>query len=308
MIPLTSSQIHGTWGTVMLPINADDSIDFSRLTESVRALCASGVHGIYSNGTAGEFATQREDEFDRVSAIVAAQAEQAGVPFQIGASHTSPQASLERIRRAQSLAPGAFQVILPDWVKVGNDEAIAFLARLAEAAAPVPLVLYNPPHAKRVLEASDFARLRSAVPALVGIKVGDGAPSWYAAMREQLPGFSIFVPGHHYATGRMSGAHGSYSNIACLSPRGARRWDDLIGRDPVAALALELRILDFFRAHIAPLLAQGLSGGALDKLLCGIGGWCDLGLRLRWPYRFVDDATLARLRPIARVALPELFE
>lgn len=307
MNPLTSRQIHGTWGTVLLPINQDESIDFDRLVDEVRKICASGVHGLYTNGTAGEFLSQTEAEFDRISGLVATEAERAGIPFQIGAGHGSPQLTLERIRRSRDLAPGAIQVILPDWQKTANDEAIAFLARAAEAAAPIPLVLYNPPHAKRVLEPADFAKIRTAIPSLAGIKVGDGASSWYAAMRQQLPDFSIFVPGHHYATGRLNGAHGSYSNVACLNPVGARSWDDLIGRDMQAALAVERRILDFFRSHLAPLAAQGFGGGAIDKLLCAVGGWCDVGLRLRWPYRSIDQSTLERLRPLARAALPEFF-
>jgi len=307
MNPLASAQIRGTWGTVLLPINADESIDFARLDDAVHKICASGVHGVYTNGTAGEFVSQTEEEFDRISARVAAAAARVNLPFQIGASHPSPQITLERIRRARALAPGAFQVILPDWLRLGNDEAIAFLSRVAEVAAPVPLVLYNPPHAKRVLDPADFARLRAAVPALAGVKVGDGSPSWYAAMRRQLPDFSVFVPGHHYATGRQQGACGSYSNVACLSPAGARRWDDQIGRDPLAALEMERRLLGFFRAHLAPLSARGLSGGAIDKLLCALGGWCDVGLRLRWPYRSADASTLERLRPVVRDVLPEFF-
>jgi dihydrodipicolinate synthase/N-acetylneuraminate lyase len=307
MNPLSSAQIRGTWGTVLLPVNADESIDYVCLADEVAKICAGGLHGLYTNGTAGEFLSLTEEEFDRTSVLVAEAAERFGLPFQLGASHSSPQLSLERIRRARALAPGAIQIILPDWQRVNNDEAVAFLSRAAEVAEGIPLVLYNPPHAKRVLEPADLAKLRAAVPALAGIKVGDGAASWYGEMRRQLPDFSVFVPGHHYATGRLNGAHGSYSNMACLSPAGARWWDDLIGRDPLAALAMERRILDFFRAHFAPLAAQGFGGGAIDKLLCALGGWCGVGLRLRWPYRSLDEATLTRLKPLVRSALPEFF-
>lgn len=299
--------IRGVWGTVLLPINADESIDFARLEDAVRRIVSTGVHGIYCHGTAGEFTSLTDDEFDRINSLVAAEAVRAKVPFQIGACHTSPQVTFARIARARVLAPTAFQVILPDWLKVGNEEAVRFLARVAEAASPVPLVLYNPPHAKRVLEPADFAKLCAAVPSLIGIKVGDGNASWYAAMREQIPHLSVFIPGHHYASGRMQGAAGSYSNIACFSPAGAVRWHDLFERDPLAAVALEQRVLGFFRAHLAPLAAQGFSGAALDKLLCALGGWCDTGLRLRWPYRSIEPATIEQLRPKIREALPEFF-
>jgi dihydrodipicolinate synthase/N-acetylneuraminate lyase len=307
MNSLLSNTISGTWATVLLPINGDETINYDHLESCVRTICASGVRGVYTNGTAGEFLSQSEDEFDRINSIVAGEATRAGLPFQIGACHSSPQVTLERVRRAKPLEPVAFQVILPDWCKLGNEEAVAFLSRIAEAASPIPLILYNPPHAKRVLDLADIANLRTAVPSLVGVKIGDGSASWYAAMRRALPEFSVFVPGHHYASGRLRGAHGTYSNLACLNPSVASRWDDIIADDIPAALALERRILDFFSAHLNPLAAQGLSGAALDKLLCTLGGWCEVGPRLRWPYRFADRATVDRLQPIIRAALPEFF-
>lgn len=59
----------GTWGTVLLPIRDDDSIDFDAVAEQVEALLRHGVDGIYTNGTAGEFFAQDEDEFDQPSEL-----------------------------------------------------------------------------------------------------------------------------------------------------------------------------------------------------------------------------------------------
>lgn len=307
MTPLLSTQIRGTWGTILLPINADDTIDYGRLDAEIVTLTAAGLNGIYSNGTAGEFHTQTEEEFDRISHVVAYRAEERGMPFQLGACHPIAQVAIERIRRARQLHPGAIQVILPDWLPVGEEEAVAFLERMAEAAAPVGLVLYNPPHAKRVLTVAQIAKLRAAVPALVGVKIGDGPASWYATVRRHLADLSVFVPGHHLATGMLAGAHGSYSNIACLHPAGAARWNRLIRTEPMRALDTERRLLAFFQEHLAPLAARGFSGAALDKLLCVLGEWTDVGLRLRWPYLSIPGEVAEQLRPRVRAAVPEFF-
>ena len=45
----------GNWGTLLLPINKDDSIDWVRLGEEIDVRIEVRVNGIYSNGTAGEF-------------------------------------------------------------------------------------------------------------------------------------------------------------------------------------------------------------------------------------------------------------
>ncbi len=309
MTPLTAATLRGTWVCPLLPIQADDSIDFGALAAQIDYLVASGVQGLYTNGTAGEFYAQTEDECDRVQALVAEKCERARLPFQLGASHMSAQVSLGRVRRAAALRPGAIQVILPDWWPPSDAEAVAALARFAEAAAPVPLMLYNPPHAKRVLQPTDYRALVAGVPALIGLKVLGGDAAWYAAMQEYAGRLALFVPGHHLATGVGLGAHGSYSNVACLHPRGAARWYGQMQHDRPAALDLERRIKGFIVDQLVPAARAGsYSNQALDKLLAAIGGWGNAGTRLRWPYRGFPPEAVPALQVVARQALPELWE
>jgi dihydrodipicolinate synthase/N-acetylneuraminate lyase len=179
---------------------------------------------------------------------------------------------------------------------------------MAAAADPIRLVLYNPPHAKVVLTPRQIGRLHAAVPSIAGVKVADGDDGWYAELRLHCRGLAVFVPGHHLATGIANGAQGSYSNVACLSPAGAQRWYNQMLVDLPAALALEQRIRRFMDTEIVPYIVRdGYANPALDKLLAAIGGWANVGTRLRWPYRWIDEQEAARLRPIAQAMLPELF-
>ena len=301
--------LRGNWATLLLPINPDDSIDFARLDDELAYLAQAGLDGIYSNGTAGEFHNQTEAEFDRIQEMLGARCRATATPFVIGACHTDPSVSLGRIRRAAALRPRAIQVILPDWVPLTDEEAIDFLALANEAASGVPLVLYNPPHAKRVLAPAALGALLRRC-GIAAAKVGDGDAAWYGQAREHLQGLSIFVPGHHLATGvKERVAAGAFSNVACLSPTGAQRWTDRMAQDIDACLDVERRLRGFIDAHIAPFgREQRYSNAALDKLLAAIGGWARVGTRLRRPYRFIDESEAARLRPIAQAAIPELFE
>jgi len=307
MNPLTATDLRGTWGTLLLPIAEDETLDFARLERQLAHLVASGLRGIYTNGTAGEFLAQSREEYLAISRLVAETCAAAGLPFQLGASHTSPQVALERVRDTRHLEPGAYQVILPDWVPPTAEEAVDYLRRLAEVAEGVGLVLYLPPHAKRPFGPEAVARFAAEVPAVIGIKVLDGHAEWYGAVRRQLPGLAVFVPGHHLATGLLQGAHGSYSNVASLSPRGAARWEALIARDPLAGLDVQRRIVDFLQLAVAPWAARGHVGPALDKYLAAIGGWADVGTRLRWPYRAIPLAEAERQRDLARAMVPELW-
>jgi dihydrodipicolinate synthase/N-acetylneuraminate lyase len=307
--PSLATDLRGNWATLLLPINRDDSIDFDLLGAEIDHFVAARVDGVYSNGSAGEFYTQTEDEFDRVSALLAERCGRAGLPFQIGACHVSPQLSRGRVRRAKALAPGAIQVILPDWFAPTFDEVVAFLETMAAEAAPVPLVVYNPPHAKRRLAPSEWVELVDRVPGIVGMKVPGGDDAWFAAMQPLFARVAVFIPGHTLATGLARGAHGAYSNVACLSPAGAQRWCELCRADPAAGLAFERRVQAFWLGHVAPLITElGLPNMAADKAAAVAGGWLPgLQPRLRWPYRSASPEQCLGLRRAAEIALPEFF-
>ena len=309
MKPLSPDQIRGNWATLLSAWNADDSLDLGCVAAEIDALIAMRVDGIYSNGTAGEFHTQTEAEFDQISECLAGKCNAAGMRFQIGVSHMSAQLSRERLRRIVPLAPGAVQVILPDWFPVTEDESIAFLEVMVETAGGIGLVLYNPPHAKRVLNPEQMGRLAGRIPALVGIKTAGGDDAWYAAMREHLARLSVFIPGHLLASGFQRGAQGAYSNVACLNPLAAQRWTDQMKTELPAALKLEQRLRRFMDGYIAPFITeQHYCNAACDRFMALLGGWTDVGERMRWPYRSIPAAEADRVRPVAQELIPEFIK
>ena len=301
--------LRGNWATLLLPIAADDAIEFGALAEEIVVLIAAGVDGIYSNGTAGEFHNQTEAEFDAIQQLLAEKCASAGMPFVIGACQPDPRIALERVRRAAALAPSGIQVILPDWWPLTDPEAVDFLGMAAEAAGNVPLILYNPPHAKRVLKPAELAAILAQVPQVVGVKLGDGDDQWYGEAKRLLDDCALYVPGHHLATGVRHGvAAGAFSNVACLSPSGAQRWTEMMLTDIEAALDIERRICRFMDEHIVPFRRDhGYSNAALDKLLAAIGNWAPVGTRLRRPYRWIEQEAALPLRELARSIVPEIM-
>jgi dihydrodipicolinate synthase/N-acetylneuraminate lyase len=309
MKALTAQEIRGTYATILLPLDGNDEIDWKRLQTELDVLLATGIDGIYCNGTAGEFYSLSDAEFLQLNEILARRCEEAAIPFQIGATFPTAQLALERARQAARLQPGAIQVVLPDWYPLTLQEAATFLERIANAVQPVPLVLYNPPHAKQVLGAVDYEMLCERIPALVGIKVGGGDEAWYQGMHRLSGRLSIFVPGHALATGFVRGASGSYSNVACLQPKGAKRWNELMASNWQAAREVEVQIQEFLRLYISPFRDQrGFSNMALDKLLAYLGDWAPVGLRLRWPYAGIDEREAEPLRRVVRQKIPFLFD
>ena len=311
MKSLTDQEIFGNWATLLLATDNDGNIAYSQLADEIDVLIASRPNGIYSNGTTGEFYSQTEDEFDRISQLLSEKCEKAGIAYQIGVSHMSPQLSLERLKRVRHLRPGAVQIILPDWFPVVMDEAIVFLQKMEEEARRINFILYNPPHAKRQLEPEDWAILKKQVPSLVGLKVFDqnADPAWYKRVNENKEGLSIFIPGHRLATGIKSGAHGAYSNMACLNPFAAQKWFEVIQTNPEAALELEIRINQFMSELIAPFITlQHFPNHSCDRFMALLGGWANVGSKLRWPYRSIPESYLDTIRKQSRQIIPEFFE
>lgn len=308
MSTIIPNTLKGIWATVLLPLNRDDSIDFACLKSDLDFVLEAGISGVYTNGTAGEFYNQTEEEFDMIQLMVAEKCKDKDIPFQVGASNGSPVVCVERIKRSKKLQPHAYQVIFPDWLPLTAEEQIQFLNRVADIANPVPLVLYNPGHSKTLLKPEDFSRLQKEVPGLIGIKVAAKDDAWLRAMELHGSGLSVFIQGHRLASGFKAGiAKGSYSNIACLNPAGAVAWYQLMQEDIAEALAIENRILTFFEACIFPFAKAGYSDPALDKLLAFAGGWTMLSTKLRWPYKWVSEMDALSVRKQAKKMLPAIL-
>ena len=308
MGPLTSGLVFGNWATLLLATDSRGCLDYLRLADEIDVLIDSNPNGIYSNGTAGEFYSQSMDEFVRVSEELSMRCEKAGVAYQIGVSHPCAQESLARLQAIRHLKPGAVQIILPDWFPVNDEAALSFVTRMAEEAGDIPLVLYNPPHAKKVIHPEKWQMLKKAVPSLIGVKVFDNncSQEWYSLMNANKEGISVFVPGHHLATGVVNGADGAYSNVACINPHAAQKWYNMMKTDMESALELESRIQAFMKECIDPFIVRdGYPNHACDRFMALVGGWSDVGDKLRWPYSSIPADYVPAVRKRAHDINPE---
>jgi len=306
--PANLTSPRGIWGAVLLGVSRHGIIDWKMTSDHITALCESSVNGIYTNGTAGEFHNQTGAEYAQLTELVSGIAKDKLKPFQLGVSHSNPRVALKRLQSAVKLLPDGMQFTLPDWWTLSSNELITFVEQLQASAGNIPLILYNPPHAKHQLSLADIYAIVQRMPNLVGVKLAAGDATWYATNQQYLKKLSVFVPGHTVAFGRPLGASGSYSNVACLSPDGAVKHWNRIQSDSDAAIELESRINRFMQTHLVTLAAQnGLSNGALDKLMAAAGGWSPITEKLLWPYHSASKLDVSRVATAARNELPELF-
>ncbi len=308
MEPLTPNTLQGTWSTILLPLDESENINWGGIESQLNAFAEAKVNGIYFNGTAGEFFSQTDEEFLRLATTVADFCHERNIAFQIGATHPQATDTLKRIKETHHLSPGAFQIILPEWTPLNWEELHRFLERVIATAHPIPIVLYNPPYAQKILQPEEWSEIATAFPALIGIKVAGGDAAWHEAMREAAEKLSVFVAGIRLASGIIKGcARGSYSNLACLSPKGAVQWGRRILTDPDLALQQEEEITRVFERAIAPFRGK-FSNSALDKALAAAGGWAELSPTTRWPLASIPSSDIQNLATQFREGLPFLFE
>ena len=110
------------------------------------------------------------------------------------------------------------------------------------------------------------------------------------------------------ATGISSGGHGAYSNVACINPFAAQKWYEIIETDRSGALELEERINRFMSTLITPFIAEErYPNHACDRFMALVGGWADVGAKLRWPYRSIPESLVEDVRNKAKNIIPEFF-
>ncbi|MBY5944650.1 dihydrodipicolinate synthase family protein [Photobacterium rosenbergii] len=301
-------KIAGNWATLLLPLNNEaineEVIDFDRLAAQIDYYIETKVDGIYSNGTAGEFYTQTEEEFQQISQLLADKCHQAGMPFQIGASHCHPNDSVARAQFAASLNPTAIQVILPNWFPCNTETALTFLKKVESVCNGVPLILYNPPHAKVCLSAQQLKTLFDEVETLVGFKLPRITDEIAATGLAQNA--AIFVAGHFLATDAYKGASGAYSNVCCLGPKATQAWTQACLALHPSALETEAQIQQFMSDNIAPLIeTEGYCNAAADKFMASLGGWSDISAEMRFPFKGIPAEYRASAQAAQRELIPD---
>ena len=308
MQPLTRDNLHGVWAALLLPWTDDDRLDEPRFAAEVRAYGGTGLHGVYTGGTTGEFYAQDDATFEQVARIACIEGHGIGLPVQIGCTALSTRTVRQRIRAAIAAGADAVQLAVPFWLELSDDEMLDFVCAAAEEAGAVPLVLYNTGRAKRKLSPELWGRLALAAPTLIGAKDTGATVDELRAVLAAAPGLAVFGAEHDLAAKTEAGGRGVYSSITGLNARRVVALYELcrLGRfEEAAPLEDELRRYTF--ELLLPMVREGLWDSAVDRVQRMAGG-VDVGLRCQGPYRSATPEHVERLRAWCRQHAPGLLD
>jgi 4-hydroxy-tetrahydrodipicolinate synthase len=160
--------IQGILTPNLVPFRADGSIHEDELRRMINWLIEQGIHGLYPNGSTGEFIRLNFEERKRVIRIVAEE-NRGRVPILAGAAEANPSEVLDAAACYADLGCTAISLTGPYYFKVSQESIEEYFREIA-AQSPIDILLYNIPQFANEISLPVVERLASDCPRIVGIK------------------------------------------------------------------------------------------------------------------------------------------
>jgi 4-hydroxy-tetrahydrodipicolinate synthase len=247
------AKISGILTPHMVPLDPQGRIEEAELRRYVDWLIARGVHGLYPNGSTGEFIRFTADERRQIVRIVCEQA--AGrVPVLAGAAEANVRETLAACEAYAGYGARAVAIVSPFYYRLSPESVYAYFREIA-LGSPIDVTLYNIPMFASPIDVPTIRRL-AEFERIVGIKDSSGDLAFMmrmiAAVRPARPDFS-FLTGWEAVLVPMLlvGADGGTHATSGVVPELTRLLFDLAGaRQLDQAMKLQYRLLELFDAML----------------------------------------------------------
>lgn len=169
---MTVARLRGIFTPNITPLDERGDINEAELRRYTEWLIAKGVHGLYPNGSTGEFLRFTPEERRRTVAVMADQA--AGrVPILAGAAEANVRETVRACEYYHSLGVRAVAIVAPFYYKLSPQAVYAYFAAIA-ADSPIDITLYNIPLFASPIDVPTVQRLAAEFPNIVAIKDSSG--------------------------------------------------------------------------------------------------------------------------------------
>jgi dihydrodipicolinate synthase/N-acetylneuraminate lyase len=193
---MTAAAISGILTPHMVPLDDRGRIDEAELARYVSWLIDRGVHGLYPNGSTGEFTRFSVEERRRIVSVVCAAA--AGrVPVVAGAAEANVAETIRACEHCLEAGARAVAIVAPFYYKLPPESVYAYFSEIMRHA-PIDVTLYNIPALASPIDVATVRRLAEEYPRVIGIKDSTGDISQMirliGAVRPVRPDF-VFLTG-----------------------------------------------------------------------------------------------------------------
>ena len=248
-----AERITGIFTPHIVPLDDRGRIDEDELRRYVDWLIAKGVHGLYPNGSTGEFVRFAPEERRRIIQIVCQQA--AGrVPVLAGAAEANIRETLQACDVYAGYGARAVAIVSPFYYKLSPESVYAYFREIA-LHSPIDVTLYNIPMFASPIDVPTIRRL-AEFERIVGIKDSSGDLAFMmrmiAAVRPVRPDFT-FLTGWDVVLVPMLlvGCDGGTNATSGVVPELTRKLFDLTQAGQIAeAIRIQYRLVELFDAML----------------------------------------------------------
>lgn len=305
---LTRQNLHGIWHALIIPWTDDDQLDERGMRQEIRRYKNSGLGGMYTGGTTGEFYAVDDAMFQRLTEVTIEEVHALDMPVQIGCTAISTRIAIQRTRAACRLGADGIQIAFPFWLELKPQEAINFLKHIAEAADGIPLILYQTGRAKLKLGPSGLAKAADQLPTLIGTK-DTGCTLQTLEEMVKVTNLAIFGGDNDLVDRITRGGKGGYCSCTGLNARHVVAiYNNLRQGNLDQALKLQKPITQLVEQYMLPLhVDRNIQDSALDRLMRTLGGG-KVGLRCQLPYTSTQPSDVDALATWCKLHVPELLD
>ncbi len=264
---MTAPILKGIFTPTMVPFSPDGSINEEELRRMINWLIEKGVHGLYPNGSTGEFTRLNFDERVRITRIVAEE-NRGRVPILAGAAEANPAEILKVARIYADLGCTAISITGPYYFKVSQESVEEYFRQLARQS-PLEMVVYNIPQFANEISLPVVERLASDCPRIVGIKDSSRDfprfVSTIAKIKPKRPGFSIFTGTEEILMpSLLMGADGGTIATSGVVPEVVvRLYEEATSGSVDEARRIQLKMLELIDAMFdGPIFPEGFRAAA----------------------------------------------
>ena len=161
-------KIQGIYTPNIVPFRSDGAINEPELRRMTSWLIDKGIHGLYPNGSTGEFIRLSFEERLRVVQIMASET-RGRVPILAGAAEANIDLVLQACAAYADLGCAAVSITGPYYYKVSQESIEHFFREIA-ARSPIDILLYNIPQFSNEISLPVVQRLALDCPRIIGIK------------------------------------------------------------------------------------------------------------------------------------------
>ena len=246
---MSKHELRGIFTPNLVPLDNRGQINEAELRRYVDWLIDRGVHGLYPNGSTGEFTRFQPEERRRIIKIVC---EQVGgrVPVLAGAAEANVAETIRACEVYHEYGARAVAIVSPFYYRLSPEIVYTYFHEIAQHS-PIDVTLYNIPMFASPIDVPTLRRLAEH-PRIVGIKDSSGDVAFMGrminAVRPVRPDFR-FLTGWEAVLVPMliMGADGGTNATSGIVPELTRNLYELTqARRIDEAVKLQLRLIELF--------------------------------------------------------------